>query len=716
MPDCGSICNPPLLQSAVKFDPALGVGLTELIGLISNGELATARQRADVLLQSYPDQAELWRLAAICALQQGDLVAAQKALDRALELAPNSVESWCNLASVYTAGGRFTDAERALRRALAIAPQHAAALNNLGSLLDARGDYHGAADCFAKAIVQKPDYSRAWLNQAAALLAVRQLERAESSARRAIQLAPQWPDAHLVLGNVLAALLRKDAALEAWREAARLAPDNPQFQYQFALALDEQGNVGAAQKAYESCLRAAPEFWPALSQLAFLLRRLCTWNALPPLSRRLLEGIDSGAHGITPFSMLVEVTSPAQQLACARAFASDRQTQVAALESRLAPVPRARRSGPLRVGFVAAGFGEHPTALLIAELIERLHASQVRTYGYATSTDDGGPLRKRLAAAFHEFHDMSALSLDGMLRRLRDDQPDILIDLDGYCEGSHPELFALRPAPLQVNWLAYPGTLGATWYDYLIADRFLIPPGQREYYSEKIAFLPRCYQPSDTTREIAAPTPRARHGLPENLVVFACFNHTWKYTLRSFARWTKILKSVPASVLWLLAGPPGTDQQLRRAAQAAGLDPRRLIFAPRVPHAEHLARYAHVDLFLDTNPYNAHTTASDALWAGCPVLTQPGATFASRVAGSLNHHLGLDELNTTSDQAYVDFAVRLAQNPAERQALRVRVEKGRQESSLFDMAGYARDFEAALLRMHKRFEHNQDAQDFEVNG
>ena len=702
----------------MKFDPALGVGLTDLIGLISHGELVTAKERADALLQRYPEQAELWRLSAICALQQGDLAAAQGALDRALELAPNSVESWCNLASVYTAGGRFSDAERALRRALALSPQHAAALNNLGSLLDARGDYHGAADCFAKAIVQKPDYARAWLNQAAALLAVRQLERAEASARRAIQLAPHWGDAQLVLGNVLDAGGRKAAALDAWREAARVDPGNPGFQYQFALALEQHGDFAGAQRAYEACLRSAPQFWPALAQLAFLLRRMCSWHALPPLSRRLLEGIDAQAHGITPFSMLVEDTAPAQQLACARMFARDRQAQIAPLEQRLAPRPHARRAGALRVAFLSAGFGEHPTALLIAELVERLRGSQLHATGFATSADDGGVLRKRLATAFREFHDLSALSLEGMLRKLRDEQPDILIDLDGYCEGSLPQLLALRPAPLQVNWLAYPGTLGAPWYDYLIADRFLIPAQQRAHYSEHIVYLRRCYQPSDTTRAIAAPAARGELGLPADGIVFACFNHTWKYTLRSFARWTRILKAVPGSVLWLLAGPPGSgaDEHLRRAAQAAGIDPRRLVFAARVPHAEHLARYRHADLFLDTSPYNAHTTASDALWAGCPVLTQPGLTFASRVAGSLNHHLGIDELNAESDHAYVETAQRLAQDPAALRALRERVEHQRQQSGLFDMAGYTRDFEAAMLLMFHRFEHNHPLQDFEAGG
>jgi predicted O-linked N-acetylglucosamine transferase (SPINDLY family) len=690
--------------------------MTELIELLSQGDLGAAHTRANALLERYPNQAELWRLSGICALQQGDYRQSRQALERALKLAPAAVENWCNLASLHTAQGEMGEAERALRHALNLSPNHAAALNNLGSLLDARGDYYGAAECFAKAISQRPDYARAWINQAAALLSVRQLTRAEASAQRAVQLAPHWADAQFVLGNVLAAARKPGGGLDHWREATRLAPGNAQYHYQLGIGEENSGHFAAALRAFQACLKLAPEHWPALSQLTFLHRRLCDWRALPPLSRHLLDGIRRAAPGITPFSMLVEDTTPAEQLACARTFATQIEAEVEPLQQRLGPRPQGRHDGPLRVGFVSAGFGQHPTTLLIAEMIEHLRELPVRTIGYATTPDDGSALRQRIAAAFGDFRDLSLRPLDGMLRKLREDQPDILIDLDGYCEGSRPDLFALRAARIQVNWLAYPGTLGAPWCDYLIADRFVIPPEERAQYSEKIACLPRCYQPSDSTRTLADVPARTQFGLPAQGTVFACFNLAWKYTLRSFARWMKILVAAPESVLWLLAGPPGSgaDEHLRRAAQAAGVDPRRLIFALRVPHAEHLARYRHVDLFLDTNPYNAHTTASDARWVGCPVLTQPGRTFASRVAGSLNHHLGMDELNAVTDQAYVDKAVEVARFPPIAAALRQRVESARQASGVFDMRAYARDFHAVLAAMLQRSERGLDPADFEI--
>jgi len=678
----------------VEFDPALGAGVAELVELISQGRLAPARTRADELLARYPQQAELWRLLGICALQQGDVNAAEDALSRALDLAPQSVEVLCNLASARTAAGRFADAERALRRALAIEPNHAAALNNLGTLLDGRGDYHGAAECFARAIAQRPDYARAWLNQAGALLTLRRMDRAETSARRALQLAPAWADAHFLLGNILTEAGQLERAEAAFREATRLAPTDARFQYQLALTLDERAEFAHALEAYTHALRLQPDFWPALSQLAFLKRRMCDWHGLAALSQRLVDGIGRGTGGITPFALLVEDTTPSQQLACAQGFAALKQAQVAPLQQRLAFGAPVRAPGPIRVGFVSSGFGEHPTALLIVELVERLRRSALHTIAFATTADDQGPLRARLTRAFHEFREIGGQPLQSMLREIHAAQVDILIDLDGYCEDSRPELFALRCAPLQVNWLAYPGTLGAACYEYLIADHFVIPAEQRAFYSERIAWLPRCYQPTDTTRVVAPALARSQYGLPEHGTVFASFNNSWKFTLRNFARWMKILKAVPESVLWLLCGPAhsGADERLRAAAAAAGVAPERLVFAARTRHADHLARYRLIDLFLDTNPYNAHTTASDALWAGCPVLTQPGATFASRVAGSLNRQAGLDDMNAGSDQAYVDRAIELARDPGKLRAFHERVTALRASGTLFDMAAYTRDF------------------------
>jgi predicted O-linked N-acetylglucosamine transferase (SPINDLY family) len=289
-----------------------------------------------------------------------------------------------------------------------------------------------------------------------------------------------------------------------------------------------------------------------------------------------------------------------------------------------------------------------------------------------------------------------------MARRIHASRCEVLIDLRGHGGGSVAAMLALRPAPVQINWLAYPGTSGAPWIDYAIADHLVLPDAIRAAHSEAIAWLQRCFQPCDTTRVVAPPPSRRDCGLPDSGVVYCCFNNSYKLNPPSVARMLRVLAAVPDSVLWLLAGPAGSDGRLRDLAASAGVDPRRLVFMAKQPHGQYLSRYAHVDLFLDTLHYNAHTTASDAIYAGCPVLTTPGDTFAGRVAASLNHHLGLDDLNVAGNDAFVEFAVRIGRDASARMALRERVALRRATSPLFDMAGFARDFAALITAIARR--------------
>ena len=346
--------------------------------------------------------------------------------------------------------------------------------------------------------------------------------------------------------------------------------------------------------------------------------------------------------------------------------------------------------------WVADGFGEHATGLLVVAMLEALaDDEQADFHLFATTPDDGGPIRRRLAAAT-TLHDVSALNPARLAERIHASGVEILFDLNGYAGRSNAELFALRPAPVQVNWLAYPGSSGAPWMDYLLADAVVLPDTLRPHISEKLLRLPRCYQPSDTTRTVPAPPAREACGLPARGTVFACFNNAYKLNPATFARFMLILQQVPGSVLWLLSGPEGADGRLRAAAAALGVAPERLVFQVQLPHADYLARYRHADLFLDTLPYNAHTTASDALWAGCPVLTLRGDAFAGRVAASLLEHLGLPELVTTDEEGFVATAVQLGRNADALAALQRYLAAQRKASPLFDMAGYARDFHRAV--------------------
>ncbi len=365
---------------------------------------------------------------------------------------------------------------------------------------------------------------------------------------------------------------------------------------------------------------------------------------------------------------------------------------------------RPRPPGPLKVGYLSGDFQQHATALLMVEMLEAHSAERVELYAYSHGEDDGLGMRERLMAAFHRFRDIRALNDHEAAEAISADAIDILIDLKGYTAGSRTMLLAHRPAPVQVSFLGYPGTLGQGFVDYLISDRFVTPDHADADYTEALACMPHSYQPHGRVASlVSTPPPRAELGLPDEAFVFACFNQAWKFTPEVFSIWCELLREVPDSVLWLLDDPHAKGN-LRAEAMARGVAPHRLVFAGHLPQAEHLARLAHIDLMLDTWPYNAHTTASDALCAGVPLVTCAGDTFASRVAGGLLMAVGLDELVTTTPEAYAALARNLALDPPRLKALRARFDASRRQAALFDVAAYTLALEALFERMWARHE------------
>jgi predicted O-linked N-acetylglucosamine transferase (SPINDLY family) len=682
--------------------------LDEIANLIGSGHAALAATEADRLRQRLPQDPEAARLHGIALLQLGRIDDARAALEQALALAPASVEVLCNLGSVLLAAGDPARALDTLETAARIAPAHPAVLNGLGNARRASGDGSGARDAYAAATRAAPAYLGGWCNLAAAELALGEHGAAERAAREAVARASRHPEALLVLGHALAAQQRHADARDAYEAGARSAPRDARFAYHAGLMEEELGQPALAATAHARALELAPQLDQALAQLVFLRRRLCAWDGLDALSARLQARVGDGAPGIAPFGFLAESAGAALQRRCATTHANAIERAVAPLRARQ-PLQHARAAAqaPLRVGFMANGFGNHPTALLVVAFIEALRDEALELHLYSTAADDGSVLMQRLRSAAHAWHDVAASPAEAIARHVHADGIEILIDVDGYCQGSRPEAFALRPAPVQVNWLAYPGTLGAPWIDYVIADEIVLPRGLWPHFSEHVAWLPRCFQPSDTTRQVTAPAPRAQHGLPDGAIVYACFNNSYKLNSESFARLLAVLREVPSSVLWLLDGPDRANDRLREVARREGIDPARLVFGPSLPHEQHLARYAHADLFLDTAPYGAHTTASDAIWAGCPVLTCAGDVFAARVAASLNHHLGQPALNAADAAAFVAAAVHLGRDSGARAQLRARVAEARVHSGLFDMKAYARDFASLLRRMAERLRAGQ---------
>ncbi|MDR2872714.1 MAG: tetratricopeptide repeat protein [Xanthomonadaceae bacterium] len=544
----------------------------------------------------------------------------------------------------------------------------------------------------------------AWVMLADAELNSGDARAGKAAALQALRLRPEHPEALARLGRAYWMRKRYAEAAEALRQASAMAPQHPGIALWLGHALEDAGEAEAAAQAYERAYRLLPQEPYIAAQLLSWRRKLCDWRDLDTLSRQIRHAIANGQSAVEPFAFLNEDASAAEQLACAILRSAD-------IARRISPLPAAPsspndtggRNASLKLGFLSNGFGAHPTGLLTAGFFEALAAEDVaQIHLFALNPDDGSPIRHRLRRAAHVLHDLAGHRHADIAMRIREAAIDVLFDLRGWGGGGVPEVLAMRPAPVQVNWLAYPGTSGAAWIDYVLADDFVLPESMSRHFSESIIRLPRCFQPSDTTRSTAIPPPRSECGLPDDATVFCCFNNSYKYNPRNFSRMMAILRCVPGSILWLLSGPGKADERLRAAAAGNGVDAARLVFMRKLPHMDYLARYRHADLFLDTIPYNAHTTASDALWVDCPVLTQPGATFAARVAGSLNHHLGLSEMNADSDASYVERAIMLGNDRAAREDLRQRLILKKQQTGVFDMRGFVRDFIIAAQRMAYR--------------
>lgn len=593
--------------------------------------------------------------------------------------------------------GRAADAEAHHRAALSWLPDFGGNQFNLGLTLQALGRIAEAAEAYGEAARLMPRFAPAPCNQGVLLRALGRREAAETALRRAVSLDPTLVPGWLNLGAVVQERGQAEAAAGCYRSALVLRPDLAEAHANLALVVKEAGRPADSLPAFSRALALGlPDAGGVLAQLVQQMRHLCRWDGLAERSAQLAALVRDGAtRQVHPWIFLGEGAGPAAELACARRYADWRTRAIA-------PTPVRHDSGPrtrLRVGYLSADYHEHATAALIAELIERHDRSRVEVIGYSYGPDDGGPMRRRLAAGFDRFVDLTGCSHADAAARIRADGVDILVDLKGYTQHARPEIAAHRPAPVQVQWLGYPGTMGAGFIDYVIGDPLVTPLDHQPFYAERIVQLPVCYQPNDRNRPIGPPPSRAACGLPERAMVFCCFNAAYKITPALFDLWCRLLHAVPDSVLWLLDSHPEASANLRREAANRGVAADRLAFAPRRPPAEHLARYRLADLFLDTTPVGAHTTASDALWAGLPVLTAPGEGFASRVGASLLRAAGLPELAVRSLADYEAMALRLAHDPDGLARLKARLAAERGRAPLFDTDRLARALESAYATM-----------------
>ena len=659
------------------------------------GRLPEALASLDQATRHNPEYARAWSNRGTIQHAMGQPEAALASLDHALALNPALAGTWSNRGNILCALERPAEALRDFDQALALEPNFAEAHFNRANLLATQQRPAEALAGYAAALTLQPDYAKAHLARADLLLA-QQPAQALAGYDRALALAPDAA-AHLGRANALLLLRRPTEALASAEQASAAAPGMAEAHYTRATALLHLHRLAPAAASFAQALALNPALEHCHGLLLHTRARLCDWEGLPESLATLAAAIRRGERAAPPFPVLALLDDPGLHRRLA-------ETCAAALPTPALPTPAPSTPGPrLRIGYFSADFHQHATAHLMAEMFERHDRSRFEVMAFSFGPDQRDAMRARLLPCFDRFLDVAALpdaQAAALARRLG---VDIAVDLKGYTQDARLGILAHRAAPVQASYLGYPGTLGAPFIDYLLADTVLVPPSSQHHYAEKIVYLPGSYQVNDSNRAIAAATPsRTSQGLPEAGFVFCCFNNSFKITPACFAGWMRLLHQVPGSVLWLLEDNAGAIANLRQHAAATGIAPARLVFAPRLPAPEHLARHRLADLFLDTHPYNAHTTASDALWAGLPVLTCPGESFAARVAASLLHAVGLAELAAPTPAAHEAQALHLATNPEELAALRQRLAANRATAPLFDAARFTRNLEAAFLAMHSR--------------
>lgn len=687
-------------RAALALDPRfVDAQLNRVIVLRELKRPSEALEGCDPLLQLAPSMPAAHDIKASVLVDLGRHEEALASYREALRCDPGFAQAWFNQGTVLQSLGRDDEAVASYDEAIARQPGHAQALTNLGNVLVRLGRLDEALSCQEAALARAPANADILNNHGITLLRLQLAERALASFEHALRVDPRHFNSLDNRGAALMKLDRVDEALACFDQCLALHPEH-------VAAMRNRARVLALRRRHEE---AAAGFVRVLeidadadhsSRSGLLHARLqsCDWRDLRMHADHLESAMRAGALVDYPWTLLMLADSPELQYAATRCYARH------AYPASLTPFwngERYEHDRP-RIAYLSADLHEHATAYLMAELLESHDRDRFEIFAVSYGPQRRDAMRARLAAGCEHFMDVRLLTDREIAQRLRDLEIDIAIDLKGYTTDGRPGILACRPAPLQVSFLGYPGTLGADYIDYQIADQHVVPPADAAHYAEKLLRLD-CYQPNDSRRPIAPEAvSRAAAGLPEQGFVFCCFNNSYKLSPRFFDIWMRLLQQVPGSVLWLLDSHAGVQANLRREAAARDVGPERLHFAPKLSLPQHLARHRLADLFLDTLPYGAHTTASDALWAGLPLLTCTGRTFAGRVATSLLRTTGLDELVTSSLAEYESRALQLARNPVELAAIRKRVALARTASTLFDGRHFCRDLETALSTIHAR--------------
>lgn len=728
-----------LCDAAISRDPehadAYRLRAEIEIAMGRSSEAITACRRVAELAPD--DAANLRRLAVLMSQRRSPDVAISL-LERSLEIEPNSARALNNLGNLLIEVGRPGEAVPILQRALAIQPDYPPALNNCGNALTRLNRFEDAIRLYEHALALNERFLEAQMNLAGALETANRFAAALTAFTRAVELDPTHAPAHAGRARALTATGEDLEAIAAYRQALQLNPQDPTGFVQMGQLMLAHGFFTTAHSAFSAALELLPgslaaeagrvkallalnrheEAIPAIAALRRMAPdndylqghqlhaqlQCADWRDYGPESRDITERVRRGERADLPMSFIAYNESAADQYACAATFTADRLPAGTVCVRR----PARAHGAILRIAYLSPDFRDHPVAQLMAGVIEAHDKSRFEIYAFSAGPDDGSETRRRIKGAFDHFEEVAAISDLRLAERMAELSIDIAVDLAGHTMGSRTLALARRPAPLQVAYLGFPGTLGAEFIDYIIADRHVIPESAEHSYAEKVIHLPDSYLPGVLAPAAERQISRAAAGLPAGGFVYCCFNAPYKISPAVFDVWMRILTAVPDSIAWLRDAPAVVKKNLAKEAERRGVDSARLIYAPKLPTlSDHFARLGLADLFLDTSPYNAHTTASDALAAGVPLLSLCGKTFAARVATSLLHACGLEQLSVATAEEYERLAIELAMNPQRLAELKRRLLWMRESGPLFDTPRHCRHLEAAYEAIWARYQRGE---------
>ena len=655
---------------------------------------------AEQALSINPNLAEAWSNKGVALKELKRYDEAITHYDKAISLKPDYHEAWSNKGSALHELKRYDEAIVHFDKALSLKPDYYEVWSNKGVTLHELKRYDEAIAHHDKAISLKSDYAEAWSNKGVTLYVLKRYDEAIAHYDKALSLKPDYAEGWSNKGSALYELKRYDEAIAHFNKAISLKSDYAEGWSNKGSALYELKRYDEAIAHYDKAISLKPNIDWVYGNWIYGKMQICNWPTLAEDLKNISQKVMTEEKVVNPFMLLAMNDDAFLHKKCSELYVQNKYP----LNLTLGPIPKYARKEKIRIGYFSADFRHHAVSILTAELYELHDKNKFEIIAFSFGVDDKSPMRLRLSQAFNQFIDVSDMSDLEIARLSRDLKIDIAIDLGGYTSDSRPGLLAYRATPIQVSYLGYLGTMGAEFVDYILADKTIIPDGSEPYYSEKIVSLPS-YQVNDRERTISEKQfTREELGLPETGFVFCCFNNSYKILPITFDSWMRILKAVEGSVLFLYAENKLVEENLKKEAEARGINRARLVFGKNIPADEYLARYRVCDLFLDTAPYNAGTTASDALWVGLPVLTLIGQSFASRMAASLLNAIGLPELIANTQEEYESLAIELAMNHQKIADIKLKLANNRLTTPLFDTPLFAKNLEAAYIKMYERYQ------------